>query len=87
MARLIIQYLLPLLLPFLLYLGYASLTREKRAGWLDDLPWIPLSIAGLVLLAATLTTWSLLSGAAPDTVYVPPHMEDGRIVPGHAVER
>jgi hypothetical protein len=29
----------------------------------------------------------VLSGSPPDEIYVPPHMEDGRIVPGRTVSR
>ncbi len=36
----------------------------------------------LVLGAAWLEIWGAVP---PEMVYVPPHMEDGRIVPGHAV--
>ena len=52
MLRVLLQYLLPLLLPFLLYVS-----------------------------------WSLLSGSPPEETYIPPHVEDGEIVPGNTVAR
>jgi hypothetical protein len=83
MLRVLLQYLLPLLLPFLLYFAYVALTRGRSQSWLVGLPWITLSIAGLALTAASLLVWTLTSGAPPDEVYVPPHLENGEVVPGH----
>ena len=87
MLRILLQYLLPLLLPFLVYLAYVALTRGRAAGWLDNAPWLHLAVAGIVLMAISLLTWGLLSGAPPDQVYVPPRLEDGRVVPSTTVER
>ena len=42
---------------------------------------------GLVLLTISLVTWTVLTGSPPDEIYVPPHLEDGRIVPGRTVSR
>jgi hypothetical protein len=87
MLRILLEYLLPLLLPLLVYLAYVALTRGTAPGWVQDAPWPQLAGAGLVLAAISLITWSLLSGAPPDEVYVPPHLEDGRIVPSTTIER
>ena len=86
MLRILLQYLLPLLLPFLVYLAYVALTRGRAAGWLDDAPWLHLAAAGVVLMAASLLTWGMMSGAPIDQVYIPPRFEDGRVVPGTTVE-
>jgi hypothetical protein len=86
MARFLFEYLLPLLLPLLVYLGYIALARGWTPGWLDQTPWIPLTAGGLALLAVSLATWSLLSGAPPEEVYVPPHLEDGRVIPSTTVK-
>jgi hypothetical protein len=86
MLRILLQYLLPLLLPFLIYLAYVALTRG-RAGWLEDAPWLYLGAAGVALMAASLVAWGLMSGAPTDRVYVPPRLEDGRVVPSTTVER
>jgi hypothetical protein len=40
---------------------------------------------GLALLIISLVTWGLLSGSPPEERYVPPRLEDGRIVPGTTV--
>ena len=85
MLRILLQYLLPLLLPFLVYLAYVALTRG-RASWLEDAPWLYLAAAGVALMAASLLTWGLMSGAPADHVYVPPRFEDGRVIPSTTVE-
>ena len=83
MLRILLQYLLPLLLPFLLYFAWAALTRAgaRRAGS-RSAPWAHLLGAGVLLMALSLIAWSLLSGASPEAVYLPPRFEDGRVVPG-----
>jgi hypothetical protein len=86
MSRILLQYLLPLLLPFLAYFAYLALARGNTPGWLERVPWPHLAGAGVLLMALSLITWSLLSGAPTEEVYVPPHVEDGRVVPGTTVE-
>jgi hypothetical protein len=85
--RLFLQYVLPLLLPFLIYAAYVALAQGRIPNWLDlnEREWVMLGGTGLALLMISLVTWSLLSGSPPDETYVPPHLEDGRIVPGTTV--
>ena len=46
------------------------------------MPWLILAGAGLSLLVVVLMGFVLFGGGAdPGTYYVPPHMEDGRLVP------
>jgi hypothetical protein len=87
--RLFLQYLLPLLLPFLIYAAYVALAQGRMPRWLDlgAREWVMLGGTGLTLLMISLVTWSLLSGSPPDETYIPPHLEDGRIVPGTTVNR
>ena len=80
MLRILLQYLLPLLLPFLAYLIYARLTQ--KTGGLTDAPWLGLAAAGVVLMAVSLAAWGLLTGSEPGATYVPARLEDGRLVPG-----
>jgi hypothetical protein len=80
MLRLLLQYLLPLVLPFLVYLAYAHLAQKTRV--LDGAPWLGLAAAGVGLLAISLVSWGLLTGSDPGETYVPAHIEDGRLVPG-----
>jgi hypothetical protein len=87
MLRLFIQYVLPLVLPFLIYIAYVALARGRGGGLLDDLPWPALLTAGCVLLVISLVSWRLMTGAPIDHTYVPPRFEDGRIVPAETIER
>ncbi len=80
MLRLLLQYLLPLVLPFLVYLAYAHLAQKTRV--LDGAPWLVLAAAGVGLLAVSLVSWRLLTGAPPGETYTPARIEDGRVVPG-----
>jgi Family of unknown function (DUF6111) len=86
MARVLLQYLLPLLLPFLVYFAYVALTRGATPDWLEGVPWPHLAGAGVLLMAISLIAWNLTTGAPPEEVYVPPHFEDGRVVPGTTVQ-
>ena len=87
-------YILPIVLPFLLYGLYAWWAKRKalRAGIEDggeevqgiwhDAPWAWLGIVALLLFIATLIATALLTGSGTDGTYVPPHVIDGKIVPG-----
>jgi hypothetical protein len=86
MLRFLFEYLLPLLLPLLVYSAYVALSRGWTPGWLDQAPWVALTAGGVALLAVSLATWSLLSGSPPEEVYVPPHLEDGRVIPSTTVK-
>jgi hypothetical protein len=87
MSRLLLQYLLPLFLPMILYLVWTSLTRGRQ-GQLRALfaegPWFWLVVAGFALMIAGLAVVAVIEGSSPDAEYVPPRFEDGRIEPGHA---
>lgn len=80
MLRIALQYLLPLVLPLLAYLIYAGVSRKTRL--LDGAPWLALAATGVGLMAVSLVSWSLLTGADPGDTYVPARIEDGRVVPG-----
>ncbi len=86
MTRIVLTILLPLLLPIALYLlwlltaGRAEFAAEG-AVW-RGLPWTWLVLAGIILSLAALFAVVETSGSR-DGTYVPPHLEGGRIVPGH----
>ena len=86
MLRILFQYLLPLLLPFLLYLSYVALSRGRTPGWLADAPWAALTAAGVALMVVGLVTWTLTTGGDPGERYVPARIEDGRVIPGTTVD-
>ena len=89
MLRVLLQYLLPLLLPFLLYAAYVALAHGRMPSWLDlsSRQWTLLGGTGLVLLMVSLLAWGLLSGSPAEEMYIPPRFEDGKIVPGRTVAR
>lgn len=91
MNRVLLQYLLPLLLPTILYVvwwwayGRHRLVADGGRPLLTAGPWFWLVIGGVALMAAGLVFTALTSGEAPGGRYVAPHLEDGRVVPGRVV--
>jgi hypothetical protein len=85
MIRPILTELLLFLTPFAVYALFLFGTRAgvlqveswpaKRVGWLTAAAVI-MMIAGFVILGQ-------LDYQPPGSNYVPPHMEDGKLVPGH----
>ncbi len=93
MSRVVLQYVLPLLLPTVLYLiwwgtiGRRKATANGGTAVLAQGPWFWLIVCGCVLLAGSLIYTALVVGVTTDVTseghYVPPQLEDGRVVPGH----
>lgn len=92
MIRVLLEYLIPLLLPIAIYLVWTWITGKQRRTaeepprWYEG-PWFWLLVAGFVLMVAVMAVTAVIEGSSPDRVYVPPHVEDGRIVPGHFKEK
>jgi Family of unknown function (DUF6111) len=86
MFRILLQYLLPLTLPALIYLAYIAIARGGKIDRLGQAPWLQLTIAGVALLVVSLVAWGLTTGSPPEEVYVPPRFEDGRVVPSTTVQ-
>ena len=90
MIRTLIYYLVPLLLPtviYVLWMLYArfrarTVPEGEMPSW-ERTPWLLLFGSGVVLAAAALFTYAFVTGGTPDGAYKPAHLEDGRIVPGH----
>lgn len=79
-----LEYIVPLLLPtvvYLLWLRFAAADGVER-----DMPWTWLAAAGVVLVAIVLGGLALFGGS-DQGAYVPPHMENGKIVPGYFLPR
>lgn len=89
MMRLFLTYILPLLLPTMIYMAWVSYARHRHdedSG--DDLPQLKKGslfwslLAGLVLMAAGLVTIAVVSGDPPDSgTYISPRLEGGKVVP------
>lgn len=89
MTRFFLQAILPFLLPTLVFVLWVMLSQrhdhekstiERIAGG----PWFWLVVAGFVLFVIGLG-FLAIEGEPPGGVYVPPYLEDGRIVPGRVV--
>ena len=86
MTRVFLTVILPLLLPTALYVLWSVGAGRAQAVASNDpwraLPWPWLAAAGAVLAALVLGMLVEIGGTR-DGVYVAPHLEDGKIVPGH----
>lgn len=91
MSRLVISYVLPLLLPTIIYFFWRSFIQSRSGGrtdgagaypawWMAPWPW--LAVSGVALLAAVLVALAIFSGARPGAEYQPPRLEDGKIRSG-----
>jgi len=85
MIRVLLTVILPLIAPTALYLLW-SLTLGKAKTSQDEskisLPMVWLVLAG-ALLAGGILFVVVQFGGDGDGTYVPPHLSDGDIVPGH----
>jgi hypothetical protein len=87
MTRVLIEYLLPLIMPAAVFFFWAWLSRHQHAAGgfqsrLREGPWFWLILGGVVLMAGGLVYTALSTGGDAGGTYVAPRYEDGRIVPG-----
>lgn len=81
MKKLII-YLVPFLLPFVIYGFYILLARAGVVRRPLTTPWVMLFGAGLLLMVVGVGVLALTGGAEPDAAYTPPRVENGEIRSG-----
>ena len=82
MSRILLQILLPLLLPAVAFFLWALLGRRLGANnVLEETPWFWLIIVGVVLMGAGLVATALTQGVDPGSQIIQPRLEDGRVVP------
>lgn len=85
MLRKFLTVVLPIALPFIVYFIYVALAR-RRGVKLDETPWAWLTAGGVVLLAAVLISWKLLSDPArPGDTIVMPRYEGGEVRPSEVI--
>jgi hypothetical protein len=86
MLRELLTVAVPLLLPTVLYLVWLRMVRWSTTGgaiaW-RRVPWLWLAGGGVALMALALYVVNVHFGTRASGIYVPPHQENGRIVPGH----
>ena len=96
MIRIFLIYVLPLIAPSALYILWCLWQIKRGPGniggsvegdvqsVLRGAPWVKLAAIGTGLLALVLVVAALTGGAPPHEAYSPPHLENGRVVPGQA---
>ncbi len=91
--RTFLTIVLPLIAPTIVFFVWswfqarrarAEARHEPIPAW-QTWPWGRLVLTGAVLAILTLSTFALLREGGPGMQYVPPHMEDGELVPGQFV--
>ncbi len=88
MSRILLQILLPLLLPAAIYFGWVWLANRTGKGRADgsmglqEGPWFWLVAAGLALMVAGLVVTALMGQGHVEWTYKPPRFEGGRVIPG-----
>lgn len=90
MIRILLEYLLPVLLPFAFYFAWRTFAvwqAEATGAEPPDITkgtWFWLTLIAFLLLAASLTYTALTGGTPPGKgVYHPPRLEGDKIIPGH----
>ena len=88
MTRILLQYLLPLIGPLLLYLLYMAFMRRAATKKGNDAPSIERNhifwsiVFGFFLMMVALTALAIVAGEKPGSgKYQAPGMENGRIAP------
>lgn len=86
MLRILLEVVLPFAAPFLVFLAWRLLVTRGQ-GLLARTPWYALTVCGLALACLSLVSLAFLGEGDPEGVYEPPHLEDGRVVPGRVRPR
>jgi len=89
MSRIVFSYIVPFLMPAAVYLAwvwYRTRYAEQHGGEapkLEQGPWPLLLFIGAVFAFMVLGATALIRGGSPDDTYVPPRLENGKLIPGH----
>ncbi len=93
MIRVFFLYILPIVLPSVMYFCWIAYIHKFKEGAPDKAqmiskgPWFRLVLAGLVLMAIGLVTAAITGGMSPQGTYQAPYAKDGKIVPGQMVPK
>lgn len=87
MIRVIAQIVLPLITPIALYVAWAWYSHKKGEKTIGESfekgPWVWLLAMGVALMLVGLLVFRQVGSGHPGETYIPPHVEDGKVVPGH----
>jgi len=83
MLRLALWFLFLFSVPFVLTLIWLWAIRKIKPSDVEVRIWIYTSVAGVVLILLSLVIWRENSGQPPGGEYIPPHLQDGEVVPGY----
>ena len=89
MLRIMYTYVVPFLMPAAVYAAWVWYRMRYvaqhggEAPKLEQGPWPLLLFLGAILAFGVLALSALTQGGSPDATYVPPHLENGQVVPGH----
>ena len=83
MFRVIVVNVVMFLLPFVAYMAYQAATRvdDGKSSVMEGMPLLPLSLAGTILVAATLAVTATMS-EKHQGAYEPAVIVDGKVQPG-----
>jgi len=88
MIRIVIENIFFFLLPTLFYIAWVAFRDDEWSGLpaiVRDAPLFKLFIAGAALMLTTLVAFSSRTYNAPQDVYVPQSMQDGKLEPGRTI--
>jgi hypothetical protein len=83
MIRMLALRALLFAVPFAIYGAYLLVSRARSIVPTHDTPWTALFISGLALVVASFIYVGLTEGESTQGRYVPPHVVNGIVVPGH----
>jgi hypothetical protein len=92
MIRVILEYLIPFLLPlagYSIWIWYRNTYAENHDGApprFEEGPWPLMLFLGAILMFASMSYTALTSGGSADATYIPSRVVNGEIVPGRMVE-
>jgi hypothetical protein len=87
--KFILTKILPLALPIIIYLTWLFYARRRTRklgtslNQLSDAPWLLITLSGALMLIFGLLAIGLFTGEKIGGEYIPPRLENGKIVKGH----
>lgn len=83
MSRILLSYVLPLLIPVAVYIGWLRLFGHRRdEDEIDQGQWFWVLFAGFLLVAVGLAYLTFSNGGGTEGIYRPSYVKNGKIIPG-----